>query len=74
LDKVSKSSTAFTGQLTIKKDTKPVSGKFLLKGDNLTAWFKIKINDFPSIGNPSFKGQSLHNEVKIDISATLSKL
>jgi hypothetical protein len=72
LKKIAVGSKSFKGSLTIKKDTREVSGKFSKKVDKVTASFDINLGDYPSIGTPSWKGVSMADEVTISVSATIS--
>jgi len=61
----------FTGQLTIKDETKPVSGKFKLTDKKLSAEFKIQLKDFKNVGVPSHAGITVANEVEIKVNGTV---
>jgi len=70
--KPSKDDFAWSGQLTIKDDTRPVRGKATLKGDDLWAEFDVSITDFPSIGVPEWQGVSVTKNVTITVKAKRS--
>ena len=55
----------WTGKLTLKGETKPVSGTGSLKGDTITANFKISLSDYPAIGVPSWLGVTVEKDVLV---------
>lgn len=57
------------GKLTIKGNTKPVNGMATVKGNNLTAQFKLSIADYPEIGIPSWLGVTMAESVEVSVSA-----
>jgi polyisoprenoid-binding protein YceI len=59
----------FIGDLTIKGQTKPVTGTATLVGNKLTAKFKINVSDYPAIGNPEFAGVTMAKEVNVTVAA-----
>lgn len=69
--KLSADGSQSCGQLTIVKDTRRVCGdvKAVDEGGkkHVTGTWKLKINDYPSIGNPEFNGASLHNDVEVSV-------
>lgn len=65
-------SKSFKGKLTIKKETREITGKFDKRLDKVTASFEINLADFPSVGTPSWKGVSMADEVTVSVSATIS--
>jgi polyisoprenoid-binding protein YceI len=69
LDRTVKPSEAFdwSGQLTIKKETKPVKGKATIKDGVLTATFTISLADYPSIGVPSWLGVTVAKNVEVTV-------
>jgi len=55
----------FEGTLTLKGESKPVSGKISSKGADFTASFSIKLKDYPAIGVPSWVGVTVADEIKV---------
>ena len=64
-------SGSFKGTLTLKGETKPVSGDLTVKGKEAQATFKIGIKDYPAIGVPSWLGITVADEVEITVKAKL---
>lgn len=71
--KVSAEPTQACGQLTIVKDTRRVCGEVKATDEggkkHVVGTWKLKINDYPSIGNPEFNGASLHDDVEVSVDA-----
>jgi polyisoprenoid-binding protein YceI len=61
----------FTGNLTIKGETKAVKGTYSIKAKKLSAKFKVKIKDYPAIGVPSWLGVTIADSVDVSVSATI---
>lgn len=61
----------FTGMLTIKDETKPVSGSASFVKGLLKADFKVKVEQYPNIGNPSFMGVTMADEVEVHVETKL---
>jgi polyisoprenoid-binding protein YceI len=61
----------FTGFLTVKDEKKAVKGRYALKGDKLTAEFKISLKSYPAVGSPSWKLVQVGDEVTIKVSAVV---
>lgn len=59
----------WTGKLTLKGSTKPVSGKATVKGKNVKANFKVLISDYP-LEVPSWMGVSVAESVEVIVDAT----
>lgn len=59
----------WTGQLTIKGETKPVKGKGRLKGDDLWAKFDVKLTDYPAIGAPAWEDVAVADLVVVVVNA-----
>lgn len=60
---------AWTGQLTIKGETKPAKGTARLKGDDLWAEFEVSLPDYPAIGAPAWEGIAVDKTVTVTVSA-----
>ncbi len=61
----------FTATLKIKDETKLISGKAVLKGENLTAEFTVNIEDYPSVGVPSWLGVTMASQVEVTVKVKL---
>jgi polyisoprenoid-binding protein YceI len=66
-------SGAFSGLLTVKKDTKAVRGTYKLEAGQVSAKMSIDVKDFPSIGVPSFLGVSIQDSVTINVGFSLKE-
>lgn len=64
--------SAWKGRLTIKGETKPVSGKADVKDDGtFTADFTLTLADFPAVGSPQFLKVELAKEIAVSVSGKL---
>lgn len=57
------------GKLTLKNNTKPVNGVATVKGNTLSAKFKISLADYPEIGIPSYLGVTVAETIEISVDA-----
>lgn len=62
---------AFEGLLTIKENSATVRGTYALDKELVSANFKINLEQYPSIGVPSYLGVSVANEIDVNVSAHL---
>lgn len=71
LDAVGVSAADFdwTGQLTIKGETKPVKGKARVKGEDLWAQFEVSLPDYPAIGAPAWENVAVDKLVVVTVKA-----
>lgn len=71
LDPTDLKSGKFSGTLTLKGQTKKVTGKLGVTGGQISASFSISMEDFPAIGVPSWLGVTVADEVQIVVKANL---
>jgi len=71
LDPSDLKSGKFTGTLTLKGDSKKVSGKLSGGGGKIEASFTISIKNYPALGVPSWLGVTIADEVQVKVKATV---
>ncbi len=62
----------WTGDLTIKGVSKPVKGTAVFRDGLIAAKFTISINDYPSIGVPSWLGVTVAKTVDVKVVAKVN--
>lgn len=70
---VAKDKFDWSGQLTLKGETKNVHGTAWLTGDDLRAEFSIKLADFPAVGVPAWKDITVAGDVTVEVKAKVGK-
>lgn len=63
----------WSGELTLKGETKPVHGKAKFNGDSLWAEFTFPLTDFPAIGVPEWAGVTVAKDVTVRVNAKVKK-
>lgn len=58
---------SFDGDLTIKADTAPVTGKATVSAGKVIATFVVDMTKYPSIGMPVYMGIKMANEVNVTV-------
>ena len=58
----------FEGNLTVKDETKPVSGTFTKEGNKIEAKFSVSIKDYPGVGAPSYRLVTIGDRIDIVVS------
>jgi len=71
--KVSKDKFAWTGKLTLKGQTKPISGLASLSGNKLWAEFVVSLTDYPAIGIPQYGKITVAKDVTVIVRGIISK-
>lgn len=63
----------FTGELTVKKETKPIKGSITLEGLKGSGEFTVLISNYPSIGKPKYLGIGVNDDIKVRFSIEATK-